>query len=256
MQLSTLFISALFLSLATQGQAAELLIVGPIGDFEPRIETLREKVPDREGLEGYLGYSLSYAGPGGIVDVEVREYEDERWLAHEVEGQLRHTAIGDKLGMLSETATIRKFDSGEAMCLESLNINCWWVRNKVSVRISGKALETVINAYLAQFPPTYAAFSPDSTWAAGEMERLLESADHRLDLLTQGGAEGDLMAWIHQELNAFLLYRERYYGFEATPERGQLGEALRAKDEVLLREKLESYKDWWSSSDKRINALK
>jgi hypothetical protein len=235
------------LALAAPTWAGDLLISNSIGAYEPQISTLSEGLPGSDGLSGYLGHTLSYAGPDGVVQVEIREYDDTRWLAHNIEGQLRHTAIGDQLGALSETATIKVFAAGNALCLDALNSNCWWVSGNLSVRISGKNPEAVIDAYLGQLPPTHATLTPDSEWAASEMERLLEAAGGRLDLLAQGSAGEDLPAWVNQDLSSFLQYRDKYYGIDATAERVHLGEALRDGDEAALREKLEQYKGWWNS---------
>lgn len=240
-----LITSLLLLAIAAPTWAADLLIINPIGAYEPQTATLSEGVPGSDGLSAYLGHTLSYAGPDGVVQVDIRQYDEIRWQAHNVEGQLRHTAIDDRLGTLSETATIKAFAAGNALCLDALSSNCWWVSDNLSVRISGKNPATVIDAYLRLLPPTHATFTPDSEWAAGEMERLLESAGRRHDLLAQGNAGDDLLAWINQDLNAFLQYRDKYYGINATAERVQLGEALRDADEAALREKLEQYQKWW-----------
>jgi hypothetical protein len=245
--MKSLLTSLLLMVFAAPAWAADLLIVTTIGGFKPQIATLSEGVPGSDGLTNYVGHSLTYTGSEGDIQVEIREYDNTQYLTHNVEGQLRHTAAADRLGELSETATVKTFAAGSALCLDSVTDNCWWVSGNRAVRISGSAPDRVIEAYLARLTPTQAAFSADADWADAEIERLLAIAGRRLDLLAQGGAGTDLQAWIHHDLNTFLQYREKYYGMDAAPERVQLGEVLRDGNETLLREKLQEYGDWWLS---------
>jgi hypothetical protein len=245
--MKSLLTSLLLLALVAPTWAADLLIFNPIGVYEPQLSTLRDGIPGSDGLSGYVGHSLTYAGSEGDIQVEIREYDDTRWLAHNVEGQLRHTAAANRLGERSETAIVKIFAEGSALCLDSVTDHCWWVSGNRAVHISGRAPDRVIEAYLARLTPTHAAFSADADWADAEIERLLATAGRRLALLAQGGAGTDLQAWIHRDLNTFLQYRENYYGMDAAPERVKLGETIRDGNETLLREKLQEYRDWWLS---------
>lgn len=237
---ASLLITLLLLAWVTPGRAADLLIVNNIDGYAPDMTTLSEGLPGTDGLVPYIGSGLTYRGAEDTVRVEVREYADASWLAHNVEGQLRHTAGGGRLGELSETAVVA---DGGALCLNGVDSRCWWVNGSRVVAVSGGAPQQVMSAYLKSLPPTASAFTADDAWAHDEMARLLDGARRRLELSAQSG-ERDQLPWINRELGTFLQYRDKYYGVAATDERLQLSKALQEQDDALLHSKLAEYQDW------------
>lgn len=207
----------------------------------------------------YLAYTARYTDEqDGETDVEIREHESTKWLLHDLEGNIRHTALAGELGRLSQGAGLKEIDGLSVFHLGEGYY--WWPHENLTVQVACWTAEPaeILRAYLAKWPPTLpAGFAlSDEAWLKDEMTRLLECADGWFAQYASGSADLPLtLTWVKNQLEQFLRYRTLYFGLEADAGLMALSEALRDRDETALRLQLSEYRQWWEANRARAIVL-
>jgi hypothetical protein len=206
-----------------------------------------------------VSYGIAYVNDETQIWVEVQVTQhaggdSDKWLLHEVERGFRRGDYEENM----TPARFRNID-GNNIFYSGLGGGTYrWINNHIVVSIEYIDLYKqkpepieVVKAYLVKFPSTVPAILIDRThneqWVKNEMERRLWLCDKWFLQLQMGKVDSDsTLREVVDHMIKFLDYREKYYGINASNEKGVLDNYLINKDGTAIKNKLTEYKTWWS----------
>ncbi len=198
------------------------------------------------------------------VEVQVTQHagvDSDKWLLHELDMEFRNY-----YGIPDLTYTVRAINGNTILVDATGGRDYRWLSGNKVIKIEYTALKNlstipepleIVQAYLSKHPSSIIPFtlqelrvsSSVSKWIKDEMERRLWLCDKWLMQLQLGKAtQADTLEELVKHMTVFLNYRQKYYGVAATEDIAALNTALRTSDGTTIKNKLASYKTWWSAN--------
>ncbi len=225
---------------------------------------------DHKDISYETDYESDVADLG--VEVQVTQHagvDSDKWLLHEVEDNYRDDET-ETLGQLTDGVVMRRVDNKRVLWLGIGGGTFRWVSNNVVISVSYTDLQgtkpepiEVVKAYLSKYPSTitvtdaeFKSKAYNVKWIKDEMERRLWLCDKWLMQLQLGKvSQKDTLDAMVKHMNVFLNYRQKYYSVTATEDISALNTALRASDGTTIKNKLATYKTWWSANKTKSISL-
>lgn len=274
-----ILVCILFLAPESYGEGiADYLITYDIGNFIASKNPTAGKGPGMLGGVGHfyhdhedMTYEVSYfnlqtrLGP----EVQVTQHagsDSDKWLMHEMDAEFRNYHGNPDLSFVVKT-----IDGNIIYAFGSGGWDYRWLSGTKLIVIEYTDLEMskpqpleIVKAYLTKHPSTLSPIKlaelrsreNKTIWIKDEMERRLWLCDKWFLQVQLGKTElyGALKE-ILDHMFVFVDYREKYYGgINALNEKKLLIGYLDARDGTAIKNKLTTYKTWWSvNKTKSIN---
>jgi len=223
-------------------------ILGPTGHFG-------EDHKDVSCDVTYHSMSLRLA-----VKVEVTQHvggESDRWLLHEVDRSFRNY-----FGLPGDSYVIRIINGNPIMAAGSGGWTYRWLSGNKVIHIEYTDLQMekpepmeVVRAYIDKHPSSLPLMTSTdlrtrdnkTIWIKNEMERRLWLCEKWFLHLQMGKVTLDeTLESVIKSMVIFLDYREKYYGIKSKNEKLALVTYFDKKDGTSIKNKLSTYKTWWS----------
>ena len=195
------------------------------------------------------------------VSIQVTQHagsDSDKWLLHEVEDGYRDGEM-ERLGLLTEGTVLMRIGLNRVFWIGLGGGSFMWLSGNVVIKVSYVDLRgakpeplEVVRAYLQKFPSTISSTmkldrAHDEQWIKNEMERRLWLCEKWFLHLQMGKVTLDeTLESVIKSMVIFLDYREKYYGIKSKNEKLALVTYFDKKDGTSIKNKLSTYKTWWS----------